>query len=284
MKKMLTLHLRAGAVRRLQTPVLVGILNATPDSFYDGDPRQNAERLTQRAARMAAEGVPWVDLGGESTRPGSHPVPLRTELNRVIPMVRLLRERHPDLIISIDTTKATVADGALGEGAHLVNDTSAGLDSEGLIFETVARHRATIILMHRQGEPGTMQKAPRYQNVLNEVVAFLKKRAAAAMKAGIPRGHIIVDPGIGFGKDTAHNVRLLTSIKTLRALGFPVMIGASMKRIVGDLTGREPPERLAGTLALHLAAAKQGAHALRLHEPWHMKDTLAVSRALGQLD
>lgn len=283
MKSTLNLTLRGGEKRKLECPVLVGILNATPDSFYDGDPEQNPARLQARVDRMVREQIPWVDIGGESTRPGSTPVPLLTELNRVLPVIRALRKQAPDLVLSIDTTKAAVADAALAEGAHLVNDTSAGEDSDGRIFESVARHSSSILLMHRQGTPDRMQERPHYKNVVREVMAHLAARAEVAMKFGIKKYQILLDPGIGFGKTTEHNLALLTAIPDILDLGYPLMIGASMKRIIGDLTGREAGERLAGTLALHLSAARQGAHMLRLHEPWHMKDVLAVARRLGDL-
>lgn len=277
----LSLLLRDGRGREWPKPVLMGILNATPDSFFDGDPRENRALLLARLDRLAAEGIPIADLGGESTRPGSKPVPLMTELDRVIPILRHARKRYPELLISIDTTKAAVADAALQEGADLINDTSAGEDSEGRIFESCARAGCPIILMHRLGRPDTMQENPHYGDVVAEVCAHLASRAQAARKAGILPERIILDPGIGFGKLKEHNLALLRDLGALKALGHPVLIGASMKRIVGDLTGRETPDRLAGTLGLHLAAAEAGADLLRLHEPWAMKDALAGYRALA---
>ncbi|MBN8217036.1 MAG: dihydropteroate synthase [Spirochaetes bacterium] len=280
MAETFSLRLRDGTVRAFPRPTLMGILNATPDSFFDGDPQQNKALLLARLDRMVHEGVALVDLGGESTRPGATPVPLLTELDRVIPLLRHARKEYPGLLISIDTTKAAVADAALQEGADLINDTSAGEDSEGLLFESCARAGCPLILMHRNGRPDSMQDNPVYGDVVAEVCAALAGRARLAQAAGIRRDRIVLDPGIGFGKLEAHNLALLRGLPALKALGYPVLVGASMKRVVGDLTGRPTAERLPGTLGLHLAASLLGADLLRLHEPWAMKDALIAFRAL----
>jgi dihydropteroate synthase len=225
----------------------MGILNVTPDSFSDGGRFATPEQAIGRGLELLEEGADVVDVGGESTRPGASPVPVGVERARVEPVVTGLVRRRPDAILSVDTAKAEVAAAALASGVAIVNDTSAG--SDAAMFATVARHDAGIVLMHMRGEPRTMQRDTSYTDVVAEVHSFLAGRAAAALAAGIARRRILLDPGIGFGKDGAANLRLLAALPDLASLGYPVVVGVSRKSFIGTLTGADTGARLAGSLA-----------------------------------
>lgn len=256
----------------------MGILNVTPDSFSDGGRFMDFGVAVEHACRMAEAGADIIDVGGESSRPGSERVPLEEEIRRVIPVIGELAGRV-ECPISVDTMKAEVARQAVEAGASIVNDISAGRwDPE--MLSVVAESGAGMVLMHMQGEPRTMQQNPQYKDVVAEVVEFLAGRMAECEKAGIDPVRLAVDPGIGFGKTLEHNLQLLAALPRLRELGRPVVVGASRKSMIGMLTGREVNERLAGSLAVAAYALMRGAHVLRVHDVAQTRDVISVIAAL----
>ena len=256
-------------------PALMGIVNATPDSFSDGGRLADAASAIARGRALAAAGAVVVDVGGESTRPGAEPVPVDEELRRVVPVVEALADAG--VMVSVDTSKAEVVRAAVGAGAHLVNDVT-GLRDPAMLA-AVAEAGVPAIVMHMQGEPRSMQDAPRYGNVVAEVESWLLERAAAARAAGVPS--VAIDPGLGFGKALEHNLALTRALPRLASHGLPVVIGASRKRSIGRLTGvDEPAERDPGSIAWHLRAALSGAALLRVHDVAGHAQALAVWMAL----
>ena len=264
----------------LDRPVVMGVLNVTPDSFSDGGRFPDADAAVAAAERMAADGAALVDVGGESTRPGSAAVDEAEELRRVMPVIERLAGRLP-IPVSIDTRKPEVMRRAVEAGASLVNDVGA-LRAPGAL-EAVAASGAAVCLMHMQGEPGTMQDAPRYADVVAEVRDFLRGRVAACEAAGIGRARIAVDPGFGFGKTLEHNLALLAGLPALAADGLPLLVGLSRKRMIGALTGRGDGERLAGSLAAAVVAAQKGARIVRAHDVRETVDALRVVAAAGAM-
>ena len=264
----------------LDRPVVMGVVNVTPDSFSDGGRFADADAAVAAAERMAADGAALVDVGGESTRPGSVPVDEAEELRRVMPVIERLAGRLP-IPVSIDTRKPGVMRRAVEAGASLVNDVGA-LRAPGAI-EAVAGSGAAVCLMHMQGEPGTMQDAPRYADVVTEVREFLRQRVAACEAAGIGRARIAVDPGFGFGKSLEHNLALLAGLPVIAADGLPLLVGLSRKRMIGTLTGRGDGERLAGSLAAAVVAAQNGARIVRAHDVRETVDALRVVAAAGAM-
>lgn len=245
--------------------LIAGVLNVTPDSFYDGGLFFTPSDALRQAERMISEGADILDIGGESSRPGAAPVPLKEELRRVIPVIETLSQQV-DTLISIDTYKAEVARQALQAGAHIVNDISA-MRADPAMRQVVAEAGAYVILMHMQGEPKTMQNNPTYSNVTREVLDHLLQQADQAMEAGVPRHKIWLDPGIGFGKTLEHNLELLRNLRLFCETGFQVMIGASRKSFIGRLLGDLPPEeRLEGALATLALAIAQGVDIVRAHD------------------
>lgn len=245
-------------------PLVMGILNVTPDSFSDGGLYLDAGAAVARAEEMVAEGADVIDIGGESTRPGAAAVPLAEELRRTIPVIRRL-VKAVRIPLSIDTSKADVAERALDAGASSVNDVTA-LRGDPRMASVVARHRAAVILMHMAGTPRTMQRRPRYRNVAREVTAFLLRQVKQAQAAGISRSRILVDPGLGFGKTVAHNLALMAALPRFTALGFPVVIGPSRKSFIGQMLNADVNDRLAGTLACVASAFWHGVHMVRVHD------------------
>jgi dihydropteroate synthase len=243
---------------------IMGIINVTPDSFSDGGRYFDAERAVARGLELAAEGADILDVGGESTRPGSIPVPEAEELRRVVPVIGSLR-KQTSVLLSIDTTKAAVARAALDAGADIVNDTSAFRFDPAMPGE-VARSGAGVVLMHMQGTPLTMQRSPRYDDLLDEIRAFLGERMRVAEAAGVPRESVIVDPGIGFGKTFEDNLVLLRRQEVFHELGRPLLLGFSRKAFLGRLLGLPPDERLEGTIAAAVLSVERGAHILRVHD------------------
>ena len=243
---------------------IMGIINVTPDSFSDGGRYFDTERAIACGLELAADGADILDVGGESTRPGSLPVPEAEELRRVVPVIGALRKRTTCLL-SVDTTKAAVARAALDSGADIVNDTSAFRFDPAMPGE-VARSGAGVILMHMQGTPLTMQRSPRYGDLLDEIRAFLGERIRMAEAAGIPRERIVVDPGIGFGKTFEDNLALLRRQEVFHELGRPLLLGFSRKAFLGRLLGLPPEERLEGTIAAAVLSVERGAHILRVHD------------------
>ncbi|HXZ48169.1 MAG TPA: dihydropteroate synthase [Usitatibacter sp.] len=250
----------------------MGIVNVTEDSFSDGGKFRDPARAIEHALGLRADGADFVDVGGESTRPGAHPVPVDEELARVVPVVEaLVRE---GVAVSVDTMKPEVMRAALAAGCAAVNDVNA-FRAPGAL-EAVAPSAAGLVVMHMQGTPRTMQEAPRYDDVVAEVGAFLRERAAALEAAGVARGRIALDPGFGFGKTLEHNRALFRAIPALAALGYPLLVGVSRKRMIGDLTGRGVGERGPGSVAAALLAAQNGASLLRVHDVRETVDALKV--------
>ena len=243
---------------------LMGVVNVTPDSFSDGGLYFDAGPAVARGLELASEGADILDVGGESTRPGSLPVPEDEELRRVIPVIGALRKRT-EAFLSVDTTKASVARAALDAGADIVNDTSAFRFDPAMAGE-VARSGAAAVLMHMKGRPLTMQDAPRYDDLLGEVAGFLGDRLRLAEAAGIPRERVIVDPGIGFGKTFEDNLVLIRRQEAFHALGRPLLMGFSRKAFLGRILGLPPDRRLEGTIAAAVLSVERGAHILRVHD------------------
>ncbi len=260
---------------RLDRPLVMGIVNITPDSFSDGGRFLAREQAIAHARRLIADGADLIDLGGESTRPGAPSAALDEELERVIPVLEaLVGDGVP---ISIDTQKPEVMRAAIRAGASMINDVNA-LQAEGAV-EVCTDSEAALCLMHKQGTPQTMQAAPRYDDVLAEVGTFLQARARACENAGISRDRIVIDPGFGFGKTVEHNFTLLRELKALTQLGYPLMAGYSRKTSLGTVTGRPVNERLAASLAAALIAAQNGAAILRVHDVRETVDVLKVLSA-----
>ncbi len=261
----------------LSVPVVMGILNVTPDSFSDGGRYIDLDTATAAARRMAEDGAAIIDIGGESTRPGAEPVSAQEEMDRVLPVIEALREQL-ELPLSIDTSKPEVMTEAVRAGAGMINDVNA-LRAPGAV-EAASALSVPVCLMHMQGEPRTMQQAPRYTDVVAEVKAFLRQRIRQCEAAGIPRQHILVDPGFGFGKTLEHNLALLRGLSGFCDLGAGVLVGLSRKSMLGMLTGREAHERLAASIAAAVLAVERGAVVVRVHDVAETADALAVVNAL----
>ena len=260
-------------------PRIMGVVNVTPDSFSDGGRYLDPGAAVEHGAALAAEGAAVLDVGGESTRPGAQPVGREEELGRVLPVVRGLAERVPDAVLSIDTTKAEVARQAVVAGATVVNDVTA-LRGDPELVEVVAGAGVGCCLMHMLGEPRTMQDAPRYDDVVSEVKAFLERRLEFAVGRGVAEQGIWLDPGIGFGKTAAHNLELLARLDEIVALGRPVVVGTSRKSFLGRLAGgRDADHRLPGTIATNVLALERGASVFRVHDVAAVADALAVADA-----
>jgi dihydropteroate synthase len=263
-------------------PRIMGILNVTPDSFSDGGEWFDFDEAVQHGRTLVAEGADILDVGGESTRPGAAPVALDEELRRVVPVIRVLREVGAQL--SVDTMKLTVAEAAVEAGATFVNDVTA-FRHEPELAGFVADHGCDCCLMHMLGEPRTMQDDPRYDDVVDDVRAFLEERAEFAVGEGVREERIMVDPGIGFGKTLDHNLELLRRLDEIVAVGFPVVVGTSRKSFLGRLTGREDPhDRIAATVATTVLALERGAAVFRVHDVAPTKDALTVATATLRAD
>ena len=269
----------AGRILRLDRPQVMGIVNVTPDSFSDGGAHDTADAAVAHALRLVEEGADALDIGGESTRPGAAEVEVEEELRRVVPVIERLAAQVA-VPISIDSSKPEVMRAAVQAGAGMINDVY-GLRREGAL-DAAAALGVPVVLMHMQGEPRSMQAAPQYDDVVGEVHRFLAERIFAAEMAGIPKQRIVVDPGFGFGKDTAHNLQLLAQFERFAELGVPVLAGLSRKRSIGELTGRDvPADRVAGSVAAHLIAAQRGAAIVRVHDVAATVDALKVWNAVA---
>ncbi len=262
----------------LSRPLVMGIVNVTPDSFSDGGRHASTGAAVAHAQRLIEEGADILDIGGESTRPGAESVSEQQELDRVLPVIEGLR--GISVPISIDTWKPEVMRAALAAGASMVNDINA-LQAPGAL-ELVAGSDAAVCLMHKQGDPQNMQQQPRYQDVVGEVNAFLRQRVAVAEAAGIARERIVADPGFGFGKTLAHNLDLLRSLEAFRALGVPVLAGLSRKSMLGAITGREVDGRVAASVAAALLAVQRGAAIARVHDVRETVDALKIWHAVNE--
>ncbi|MDD5310609.1 MAG: dihydropteroate synthase [Candidatus Omnitrophica bacterium] len=264
---------------------IMGVLNVTPDSFSDGGMFFDREYAVGRGLKMESDGADIIDIGGESTRPGAKPVPVREECRRVIPVIKALakRLRTP---VSVDTSKSEVAEKALDAGAAMINDVT-GLRRDRRIAKLAVRYKAALVLMHMKGSPRTMQKDPRYKDLMSEIADSLRKSAAVAEEAGVSGDRIVVDPGIGFGKTLEHNLIILNKLGELRSLGYPVMVGPSRKAFIGKVSGagtggKVPPERgrAFGTAAAVALAINAGANIVRVHDVKEMRQVAQITEAI----
>jgi dihydropteroate synthase len=260
--------------------LVMGILNVTPDSFSDGGRFLDRATAVAHATRMIDDGADILDVGGESTRPGSAPVSADEELERVHPVIERLAELHPAVPVSIDTRKADVAAEALDAGAAIVNDVSGGADPT--MFEVVRDRDAAVVLMHMQGDPTTMQEAPYYDDVVGEVHEYLRQRIEAAELAGIDPERIAIDPGIGFGKDLDHNLELMHGVDALLDLGRPVVVGPSRKKFIGTILDLPEEERVEGTVGAVVWMVARGAHLVRVHDVKEVVRAVRVSDAIAR--
>lgn len=274
-----------GKALSVSTPCIMGVLNVTPDSFSDGGQFDTADRALERIGQMVQDGAAIIDVGGESTRPGSDPVPESEELNRVIPVLKKAVTAFPETMFSIDTTKYEVARQALACGVQMVNDVS-GLRKEPRLADLCAEHDAVLAIMHSLATPKTMQDRPEYDDVNKEIAGFLKEKVVYANQKGVRQ--VVIDPGIGFGKTANHNLQIIAQLNTFTRIGYPVLIGASRKSVIGEIlandSGPRPVEnRLAGTLALHYHALMHGASILRVHDVREARDSLDVFKAISDV-
>lgn len=263
-------------------PVVMGILNVTPDSFSDSGEFLEERAAVARATAMLDEGAGVIDVGGESTRPGSDPVSAEEEARRVTPVIREILAARPEAVISIDTYRAATAEAALEAGASIVNDITA-LNGDPRMAPLVAEAGCPVVLMHMLGEPKTMQQSPHYEDVVAEVREFLARRAEAAISAGVSSENVILDPGIGFGKTLGHNLALIENLDSIVGLGYPVLFGASRKSFIGRISGgeaKEASERLFGTVATSVMAYERGASILRVHDVRANREALEVAAAV----
>ncbi|MBN9483626.1 MAG: dihydropteroate synthase [Bacteroidetes bacterium 43-93] len=261
-----------GLLLDLSKPIIMGILNATPDSFYNKGRDSDMDSLLRNAEKMISEGASILDIGGASTKPGAKLIPPDEELGRVIPAISAISKQFPDTWLSVDTYNAVVAREAIAAGAHIINDISSG-GIDNTMIETVASLKVPYIAMHMQGLPETMQNSPQYNDVTKEVVDYLRDKADECRNAGI--ADIIVDPGFGFGKTQPHNYELLRNMHALRIIGKPILAGLSRKGMIWRTLGTSPDEALNGTTALHMVALQQGANILRVHD---VKEAMEVIR------
>jgi dihydropteroate synthase len=262
---------------KIASPSVMGILNVTPDSFSDGGKFNDIDMARRHAERLAAAGAAIIDIGGESTRPGAKEVSEAEELDRVVPILELLRE-VVDLPLCIDTSKATVMHEAVAAGAAMINDVLA-LREPGAL-QAAAALEVPVCLMHMQGRPRTMQENPQYDDVVPDITAFLRDRVASCVAAGVARELIVVDPGFGFGKTHSQNVELLANLRQLQDLNLPVLVGLSRKSTVGELTGRDVGDRLPGSVAAAVVAVMHGAQIVRAHDVRETVDALKVASAV----
>ena len=260
-------------------PLIMGVLNVTPDSFSDGGEYLQRDAAVKWGLEMMGQGADIIDIGGESTRPGSAPVPQAEQIQRVLPVIEELVSRG-DKPISIDTSSSEVARRSLAAGASIVNDVSAGRADAGM-FELLAEAGCPVVLMHMQGSPADMQLEPSYEDVVGQITAFLAKAIERATSAGVHRDRIIIDPGIGFGKTVAHNLEILANLEKLACLNRPILVGTSRKSFIGRVLGVESPaERIWGTAATVALAVAAGAHILRVHDVAQMRQVAQMAHAI----
>lgn len=265
---------------RIVPPAIMGILNITPDSFSDGGDYKHVDAAVERAQEMVKQGAGIIDIGGESTRPGAQRVSSEEQKRRILPVVKSVSDALPDVLISVDTTSQDVAEAALERGAGMINDISAGREDPA-ILQLAAEQAVPVCLMHMQNDPQTMQDNPHYEDVVTEVCDFLHARAQFAMVQGISPQRIVLDPGIGFGKTFEHNIALLAHLDRICALGFPVLLGASRKRFIGELDpSAAPRQRVAGSCAATVLAAMQGVAVFRVHDVFEHAQALRVVQAV----
>jgi dihydropteroate synthase len=266
----------------IEKPMIMGILNVTPDSFSDGGKYISVRTAVAQAEKMLADGADIIDIGGESTRPGSDPVPAAEQIRRVVPVIEAVRNLSSGMAISIDTTLSEVAEAALRAGADMINDVSGGT-GDPAILRLAARLDAQIVLMHSQGTPKTMQDNPYYEDVIREVRAALEERVASALEAGVKKERIIIDPGIGFGKRRQDNLDLLAHLDVFAELGFPVLLGTSRKRFMGSLCNvQEPAELVTATAVTTALGVMAGIKLFRVHDVKENRQAADVAWAIKQ--
>ena len=259
-----------------ETPIVMGILNVTPDSFYDGEGSLPDEKFVEKGLSLLKSGCSILDVGGESTRPGAREVKVGEEIKRVVGVIKDIKKNSPSAIISVDTRKAIVAEKALQAGASIVNDISAG-SFDKKMFDVVAKHKAGICLMHSQGLPENMQDKPYYENVLLDIYDYLEEKITEAESKGISREKIMIDPGIGFGKSYSHNMEIVKKISLFLGLGCPLMIGLSRKSLIGEIISeRLPAGRLVGSIAAMLKTLSNGVNIFRVHDVKETADAIRV--------
>ena len=256
----------------------MGILNVTPDSFSDGGIYLDKKSAVQKGLQLIKDGADILDIGGESTRPGSHPVTAEEEKRRILPVISEIRKKT-DALISVDTTKSEVLKSALDAGADILNDISA-MRFDPKILGLASKQDIPVIIMHMKGTPRSMQESPEYDNVIQEIKTFLKQRITDALTAGIKKNKIIIDPGIGFGKRLKDNLKIISNLSAFSELGFPILIGVSRKSFIGDLLNLSPEKRIEGTIASSLISILQGAHILRVHDVSSLKKAVIVAEAI----
>ncbi len=277
-RKQYTMKLRGKALELGRRPLIMGILNVTTDSFSDGGRFADYDRALAQAFELIAAGADILDVGGESTRPGSDPVALTAEIERVTPIIRAVRERS-DIAISIDTTKSEVALQALSAGADIINDVSS-LRFDPDMARVAAESGAPLILMHMLGTPRTMQINPVYESVVSEIIEFLEERMRFAARNGIERSQIIIDPGIGFGKTVAHNLHIIKNLDCFSCMDRPILLGVSRKRFIGSVLGRTEGERELGTAIANAFGIAAGAHILRVHDVAFHREAIRMAEAV----
>ena len=261
----------------------MGIVNVTPDSFFDGGDYTETEAALTQARRLLDGGAAIIDVGGESTRPGAQRVPAAEQKERVLPLIAAVCGKHDGIFISIDTTSSAVAEAALDAGASMLNDISAGREDPQML-DLAAQRQAPICLMHMRGEPATMQDNPQYDDVVEDTLSFLHERAEAALKAGVDSRRIVIDPGIGFGKTLEHNLLLLANLKRFVDSGYAVLLGASRKRFIAELEGGESPQqRLAGSCAATVIGLQAGVRIFRVHDAAEHRQALALAQAICRI-
>ena len=265
-------------------PIIMGILNVTPDSFSDGGSYKSTKSAVDKAMIMIEQGATIIDIGGESTRPGSERVSPIEQKRRIIDVISQLKIKMPrDKIISVDTTSSEVAEAAIDLGVDMINDVSGGNDDQKMM-SLIAKHNLYYCIMHMQGSPKTMQDNPKYKNVVSEIIDFLSYQSKKAMDLGISRDKIILDPGIGFGKKTEHNLEILKNLENFSRLGFYTLLGTSRKKILGEISGNNNPvDRIAGTCATSALGVMAGINIYRVHDVWQNKQAIDVAYAIKSI-
>jgi dihydropteroate synthase len=269
----------AGRVLKIEEhPLIMGVLNVTPDSFYEGSRFSDPEKAVERALVMLDEGADLIDIGGESTRPGAEPVPPKEELKRIEPVLKGLFEVRPKCVVSVDTRRPEVAERALSLGASIINE--VGGMGDPTMRKLAKLNDAAVVIMHMKGDPKNMQETPSYEDVIWDVLMFLKNRAEACTEDGIDPKSIIIDPGIGFGKRVEDNLKILANLDIFGQIGYPLLVGVSRKSFIGRITGRDAGDRLAGSVAANVIAMLHGAEILRVHDVKETKDALLVAKSI----
>jgi dihydropteroate synthase len=263
-----------------QRPILMGILNITPDSFYDGNRYFNLDEAVTRAKILISDGADILDIGGESTRPGSLPVATEEEIERVIPVIKEIR-KFSDIPISVDTRKSTVAFESIKSGANIINDVSAGRFDKAMVDLLSSEKQTGYIIMHMRGDPVSMQEKPEYCDVIKEINTFFEEIISHFVSRGVAARRLMIDPGIGFGKTSEHNLIIINNLSIFSKLGFPIVIGVSRKRFINSISPSEPSDRLAGTLAAGARAVENGASLLRVHDVFEHKQYFQIHDALS---